>query len=313
MENKNKLLIIDSNALLHRAFHALPPLTAKDGRPTSAIYGFLLIFFRAIKDLDPKYIVACFDLPQPTFRHEKFKEYKATRPKTPDALVQQLPEMKDILRAFDVPVFEKPGFEADDLIATIATTAGKNKKTEVYVLSGDLDILQLVSKNIKAYTMGRGIKEMVIYDEEKVKERFGITPEQMVDYKALVGDTSDNIPGVPGIGQKTASELLNKFDNLDIIYKEAQKDSKEMKPRTKELLLQNKDQAFLARSLVEAKRDVEIDFDIKKSVFGKYDRKKVEDALKSFDFFTLLNRLPGNGTKTEEAKPEPQKIIQKLF
>jgi len=313
MENKNKLLIIDSNALLHRAFHALPPLKTKSGLNTGAIYGFLLILFRAIKDLNPKYMVACFDLPQPTFRHEKYKEYKATRAKTPDEIKEQLPEMKEVLRAFNIPVFEKPGFEADDLIATISTRAGKDKKIEVYVISGDLDILQLVSKNIKAYTMGRGIKEMIIYDKEKVKERFGITPEQMVDYKALVGDTSDNIPGVPGIGKKTAAELLNKFENLDIIYKEAEKGNEGIKPRIKELLLENKDQAFLARYLVEVKRDVDIDFDIKKSLFGKYDRKNIEELFNKFEFFTLLNRLPGAGQRIEDKKPEPQKTIQKLL
>lgn len=317
---EDKLLIIDSNALLHRAFHALPPLKTKSGENTSAIYGFLLILFRAIKDLNPKYMVACFDLPQPTFRHEKYKEYKATRLKTPDEIKEQLPKMKEVLKAFDIPVFEKPGFEADDLIATISTEASKDKKIDVYILSGDLDVLQLVSKNIKAYTMGRGIKEMVIYDEEKVSERFGIKPGQMVDFKALIGDSSDNIPGVKGVGKKTASVLLNKFGNLDIIYKEAERDSEEIKPRIRELLLKSKDQAFLARSLVVAKRDVTLDFDIEKSQFGNYDRKKVEEMLRKFEFFTLLNRLPGADPSSRtavhygaEQKPEPQKTIQKLL
>jgi len=301
MIDKKRLLIIDSNALLHRSFHALPPLATKKGEQTGAVYGFLLTLFKAIKDLKPNYIVACFDTAAPTFRHEQFKEYKAQRPKTPEELLTQIPKTKQVLTNFDIPVFEKEGFEADDLIATISQKASK-EKLEVYILSGDLDNLQLVNKNIKVYTLGRGIKETVVYDREKVLSRFEVEPEQMNDFKALIGDPSDNIPGVLGIGKKTAAELLKKFNNLENLYQEVEKDNPEIKAKTKETLLKNKEQAFLSRSLVETKKDVDININIRECEFGKFDRQKVESILKEFEFFTLINRVsslvPGSDSST---------------
>jgi DNA polymerase-1 len=293
MEDKEKLLIIDSNALLHRAFHALPPLTTKNGEQTGAIYGFLLTLFKAIKDLNPNYIVACFDTGAPTFRHQKFEEYKAKRPKTPEDLKTQLPKTKEVLEAFGIPVFAKEGFEADDLIATISTRAEKeNKHVETYILTGDLDTLQLVDENTKVYTLGRGIKDTVVYDEERVFSRFEISPRQMVDFKSLTGDPSDNIPGVMGVGKKTAADLLKKFKSLDNLYQKIQENKADIKPRIKELLSKNKEQAFFARTLVEVKKDVDIDFDIKKCRFGDFNQKKAEETLNRFEFHTLVNRLP---------------------
>ena len=291
MEDKKRLVIIDSNALLHRSFHALPPLTTKKGEQTGAVYGFLLTLFKAIKDLKPNYIVACFDTAAPTFRHEQFKEYKAQRPKTSEELITQIPKTKQVLTSFDIPVFEKEGFEADDLIATIAKRASK-ENLQIYILSGDLDNLQLVDESTKVYTLGRGIKETVVYDREKVLSRFEVEPEQMNDFKALVGDPSDNIPGVLGIGKKTAAELLKKFNSLENLYQEVGKDNPEIKAKTKETLLKNKEQAFLSRSLVETKKDVDININITECEFGKFDRQKVESILKKFEFFTLINRVP---------------------
>ena len=207
METK-RLIIIDSNALLHRAFHALPPLTNKKGELTGAVYGYLLTLFKAIKDLKADYVVACFDTKAKTFRHQEYKEYKAHRIATPDGIISQIPMAKEILEAFKIPVFAKDGFEADDLIATIATRAAEKDNLEIFILSGDLDNLQLVSDKIKVYTLGKGIKDTVIYDKNKVVERFGVTPEQMNDFKALTGDPSDNVPGVPGIGKKTAERIV---------------------------------------------------------------------------------------------------------
>ena len=293
MEDKKKLLVIDSNALLHRAFHALPPLTTKTGEPTGAIYGYLLTLFKAIKDLSPEYIVACFDTKAPTFRHEMFKEYKAQRPKTPEGIITQLPRTKDILKEFKIPVFAKEGVEADDLIATISQLATKESNSlEVYILTGDLDNLQLVNDRIKVYTMGRGIKDLVIYDEEKVVERFEVKPNQMTDFKALVGDTSDNIPGAPGIGNKTAAILIQKYGSLTKIYEAAEKDDPEMKASVKKTLLGFKEQVLLARELVEMKKDVEIDFSLRECFFGKFKKKDVERILTEFDFTTLIKRLP---------------------
>ena len=291
MEEKKRLIIIDSNALLHRSFHALPPLTTKKGEQTGAVYGFLLTLFKAIKDLKPNYIIACFDTAAPTFRHKQFKEYKAQRPKTSEELITQIPKTKQVLTSFNIPVFEKEGFEADDLIATISQKASK-EKLEVYILSGDLDNLQLVNENIKVYTLGKGIKETVVYDREKVKTRFEVEPEQMNDFKALIGDPSDNIPGVLGIGKKTAAELLKKFNNLENLYQEVKKDNPEIKAKTKETLLKNKEQAFLSRSLVETKKDVALNINVTECEFGKFDCQKVESILKELEFFTLINRVP---------------------
>ncbi|MCD6094752.1 hypothetical protein J7J39_02510 [bacterium] len=300
-----KLLIIDSNALLHRAFHALPPLTTKKGEPTGAVYGFLLTFFKALNDIKPDFVVATFDTPAPTFRHKQFKEYKAKRPKVPEELTVQIPKIKEVLRAFNIPIFEKEGFEADDLIATIVKKISEEKRypgLETYILTGDFDTLQLVDKNTKVYTLGRGVKETVIYDREKVRERFKIKPSQIPDFKALAGDPSDNIPGVPGIGRKTATQLIEKFGSLENLYKEIEKE-KDLKPKIKESLLQNKEQAFFSRILAKTREDVPIDFEIKECQFDRFDEEKVKSVLKRFEFYTLIKRLPEMQRKKEKISP----------
>ncbi len=291
MEDKKRLIIIDSNALLHRAFHALPPLTNKKGEATGAVYGYLLILFKAIKDLKASYIVACFDTKAKTFRHEEFKEYKAHRVATPDGIISQIPMAKKVLEAFKVPVFAKDGFEADDLIATIATESAKKDNLEVFILSGDLDNLQLVSDKIKVYTLGKGIKDTVVYDRNKVVERFGVEPLQMNDFKALTGDASDNVPGVPGIGKTTAADLIQRYGNIKNLYDELSTDTAVLKPKIKEALKNNKESAFLSLSLVETKKDVDIDFRIEDCEFGKFDFKEVENIFRELDFNTLIDRL----------------------
>lgn len=290
------LLIIDSNALLHRSFHALPPLTNSHGEPTGAVYGFLLTFLKAINDLNPDFIVATFDTPSPTFRHKKFKAYKAQRPKTPDDLIQQIAKTKEILTAFSVPVFEKEGFEADDLIATIVKKTQQeqiDQKLKVYILTGDLDTLQLVNDQVKVYTLGRGVRDTIIYDKEKIKERFGLEPRQMVDFKALAGDPSDNIPGADGIGQKTAIGLLKKYDNIENLYQKIEENrADDLKPRIKNILLKNKEQVFFSQVLAKTRDDAPIDFDLKKCEFGNFDKEKAEEILKKFEFYSLLKRIP---------------------
>jgi len=290
------LLIIDSNALLHRSFHALPPLTNSHGEPTGAVYGFLLTFLKAINDLNPDFIVATFDTPSPTFRHKKFKAYKAQRPKTPDDLIQQIAKTKEILTAFSVPIFEKEGFEADDLIATIVKKTQQeqiDQKLKVYILTGDLDTLQLVNDQVKVYTLGRGVRDTIIYDKEKIKERFGLEPRQMVDFKALAGDPSDNIPGADGIGQKTAIGLLKKYDNIENLYQKIEENrADDLKPRIKNILLKNKEQVFFSQVLAKIRDDAPIDFDLKKCEFGNFDKEKAEEILKKFEFYSLLKRIP---------------------
>ena len=290
---EKRLIIIDSNALLHRAFHALPPLMKKDGQETGAVYGYLLTLFKAIKDLNPSHIVACFDTKAKTFRHEKFQEYKAQRPLTPSGIVSQIPITKEVLDAFKIPVFAKDGVEADDLIATICTIAPTQEKDlEIFIVTGDLDNLQLVNKNVKVYTLGKGIKDTIIYDINKVKERFGVEPSQMVDFKALTGDVSDNIPGVEGIGKKTAAEIIQRYDNIKNLYDELSTDTAVLKPKVKEALKQNKEMAFLSRELAEMKKDVDIDFKINDCKFGIFKKEEVENKLYQLEFNSLINKLP---------------------
>ena len=289
MAEEKRLIIIDANSLLHRAFHALPPLTNKKGQPTGAVYGFLLTLFKAIKDLKANHIVACFDTPAPTFRHQKFKEYKIHRPKTPEGIVSQIHLMKEVLKSFNIPVFEKDGFEADDLIATIAKNS--ESKAEVFILSGDLDNLQLVGQKTKVYTLGKGIKDSVLYDEAKVFERFGVNPQQMNDFKALTGDVSDNIPGVPGVGKKTAAELIQKFGGIKNLYEELSTDTAVLKPKVKDTLKNNKENAFLSLDLVQTKKDVPIEFNLEDCRFGSFDQEKVKNTFQELGFQSLIERL----------------------
>jgi len=299
MPEKKRLIIIDSNALIHRAYHALPPLSTKKGEIVNALYGFLLVFFRAVKELKPDYIAAAFDVPAPTFRHKKFKEYKAKRPKAPDELYSQIPKVKEFLKAIGVPIFEKEGFEADDIIGTIAKTASKKlayPKPEVIILTGDLDTLQLIDKEIKVCTLKKGVKDITFYDEKAIKERYGLTPEQLIDFKGLKGDPSDNIPGVFGIGEKTAISLIKEFGSIEELYQKIEKNSAEAKripPKIKEKLIRSKEQAIFSKSLARIQLDVPTDFKIKDCEFGKYSEEKVRDFLKKFEFYSLLNKFSG--------------------
>jgi len=298
MEKERKLLIIDSNSLIHRAYHALPPLTTKKGELTNAVYGFLLVFLKALKEFQPDFIAACFDVAVPTFRHKKFKEYKAKRPPAPEELYQQIPKLKEVLDAFNVPIFEKEGFEADDIIGTISRLAPRKQvmpRIETVILSGDLDTLQLVDKNTKVYTFKKGLKETIIYDEKAVKERYGFSPSQIVDFKALKGDPSDNIPGVSGIGEKTAINLIKLFGSLENLYqeiKEGTKKVKELKPAIKDKLVQYKDQAFFSRMLSEIRKDAPLDFNFEKCQWGGYNKEKLIQIFKNLEFYSLISRLP---------------------
>lgn len=290
-----KILIIDGNALMHRGFHALPKLKTKDGRPTNAIYGFLSIFLKAVKELKPDFVCACFDLAAPTFRHKKFDGYKAHRPKTPDDLKVQFPGMKKVLRALEIPVFEKQGFEADDLIATISRKP-MVEKIESIILSGDLDTLQLVDDNTKVYTPRRGVKDIILYNEEAVLERYGLPPALLVDYKGLVGDSSDNIPGVKGIGEKGATALIKSFGSLENIYQEIEDNTekaKEISSSARKKLVENKEQAFFSKMLAQVKYNVPIDFDLEKCSFKNFKKEKAVKILEGLGFRSLINRLPG--------------------
>jgi DNA polymerase-1 len=296
MAEGKSFLIIDANALIHRAFYALPALSTKKGELVNAIYGFLLVLFKAIRELKPDFIAAAFDLPSPTFRHKKFEEYKAKRPRIPEELSQQISKVKEVLKSFNIPVFEKQGYEADDIIGTLSKRASQRQvfpTLESIILSGDLDTLQLVDKQTKVYTFKKGIKDAILYDEKAVKERYGLSPSQLVDFKALKGDPSDNIPGVPGIGEKTAARLIKQFGTLENLYSALAQEKKNSQLNFSLLtkLKKYKDQAFFSKMLVEIKRDVPFDFNIKECRLDRFNKKKARAVLKNFEFYSLIDRL----------------------
>jgi len=292
MTDKKCLIVIDSNSVIHRAYHALPPLTTKKGEVVGAVYGFLLVFLKAIKEFQPDFVIACFDVPGPTFRHEKYKEYKANRPKAPEDLYQQIPKVKEVMEAFNVLICEKPGFEADDVIGTIAKVAPQKQafpELETIIVSGDSDNLQLINSKTKVYVLRKGVKDTVLYDKEMVAQKYqGLTPEQLIDYRALRGDPTDNIPGVPGVGEKTAIELIQKFSTLENLYQNLD----ELKPKLKQLLIQNKEQAFISRELVTIYKSVPIELNLNVCQWDNYNREKASQALKNLDFYSLISRLP---------------------
>ncbi len=285
-------LLIDAHSLLHRAFHALPPLSSNQGKPTNAVYGLVLVLFKAIQNFKPSFIAAAFDLPGPTFRDELFENYKANRPKTPQSLAEQIPLAKDVFKALNIPIFELQGFEADDIIGTLTKNFRAQDNLEVIIVSGDLDVLQLAKQNIKVYTLKKGVKDTILYGEKEVKERFGFSPEQLADFKALKGDASDNIPGIEGIGEKTAKDLIQKFGSLEKIYEALEQNPKLFKESLVKKLKSQKDQAFLSKALALIRTDLPIKFNLNSCIWPKYDKEKAKELFLKLDFKSLIPRLP---------------------
>ena len=290
MSTKKKLVLIDSNALIHRAYHALPPLTTKTGEIVNAVYGYTSVLLNVLNKFNPEYIVAAFDLKEPTFRHKEFKDYKATRVKAPDDLYAQIPRVKELVKAFNIPIAEKEGYEADDLLATFARKTEKlHPDVEVIVVTGDLDTLQLVNDQTKVFALRRGMSDSVLYDEKAIFERYGLRPDQMNDYKGLRGDPSDNLPGVKGVGEKTAAELLQKYGTLENIYKNLP----EIKEGIRKKLEKDKVQAYFSKRLATLVDDVPVKFDLEKARVDDFSRVKVINLLRELEFFSLLRRMPG--------------------
>lgn len=313
MSKQKRIIIIDGNALIHRSFHALPPtLSTKEGVPVNAVYGFTSFLLKSITDLEPDYIVLTLDKKGPTFRHKEYKEYKAKRIKAPQELYDQIPLVKNVAKAFDIPIFEMTGYEADDLIGSIVqklnNESSKTKEhLEKMIITGDMDTLQLIGPYTKVYTMSRGLSDTVIYDSNKVEEKYGLRPDQIIDYKALRGDPSDNIPGVPGIGDKTAVDLLQLFGNLENIYKYLDKhpEAKEIKERTARLLKENKDNALLSKSLATIKLNVDFKFKLEEAEFKSINIDKITKVFKDLEFKTLLPRVEKlKKSKNSNYKPE---------
>jgi len=288
-KSKPKLLIIDGNAIIHRSFHALPPtLRTKDGTLVNAVYGFTSFLLTALNEFHPEYIILTLDKKGPTFRHEAYTNYKATRLKAPDELYEQIPLVKQIARAFAIPIFEKTGFEADDLIGTLCVQAEKENNLETIIITGDLDTLQLVTNKTKVYTTSRGLSESVLYDTEKIRTRFNLSPKQIIDLKALAGDQSDNIPGAKGIGLKTATDLLINFQNIEGIYQAADKKNKKIKERTLELLNASKENVFLSKSLATINCAAPIELSLKNAAFAGFNLEEILELFSKLEFRSLL-------------------------
>jgi DNA polymerase-1 len=288
-------MLIDGNALIHRGYHAIPVLNTKSGEQTNAVYGFSLILLKALADIKPTHIACTFDLAGPTFRHEQYKEYKGTRVKADQELYDQIPRVKEVVRALNIPIFEKQGFEADDCLGTLATTLHKkDPSAEVIIVTGDLDTLQLVNHVIKVYTMRKGITDVVIYDAKAVRARYGLNPDQMVDYKALRGDPSDNIPGVKGIGEKTAEELIKEFKSLDNLYKEIREKriGNRIKPRILNLLMEQEKEARMSYKLSVIDCDVPLEINISAYDFDAAHLQGTVKLFQELEFRSLIGKLP---------------------
>lgn len=318
-EHKKRIILLDSHAIIHRAYHALPDFSNSKGEPTGALYGLVSMLIKILTDLAPDYVVACYDVPSPTFRHEAAESYKATRKKIDDDLIAQLIRSKDIFTALNIPIYEAKGFEADDVLATISEQLKADKDAEVIIASGDMDTLQLVSgKKIRAFTLRKGISDTVTYDEDAVIARFGFGPELLPDYKGLRGDPSDNITGVPGIGEKTATELIQKFGSIEDIYTKlkagkivSEKGAEgAIKARTIELLKAHEDEARFSKMLATVRRDAPVTFEEpEKNWREAIDMEKVRALFKDLDFKTLLDRVNDlvRGQKTETAQEKKKK------
>ncbi len=298
-DKKQRLILLDSHAIIHRAYHALPEFMNSRGEPTGAIYGLATMLFKIITDLKPDYIVACFDLPKKTFRHEAYDDYKAGRAKADEALVAQLISSREFFKACSIPMYEREGFEADDLLGTIAEQIKKSKeKIDIIIASGDMDTLQLVDADIvQVYTLKKGINDTIMYSEKKVFERFGFNPKNLPDYKGLRGDPSDNIIGIKGIGEKTATTLISKFGTVENIYKAINKNEKELKDlgitdRILALLKEGEEEALFSKTLATIRLDAPIKFELPEKKWSEtVDKNEVAEFFRKMEFKSLQSRF----------------------
>ena len=303
-----KLVLVDGNSIMNRAFYGImgsKTLTTKNGMYTNAIYGFLAILFKLLEDENPEYLAVSFDLKGPTVRHEMYEGYKANRKGMPDELAQQMPVIKEILKAMNIDIVEMQGYEGDDIIGTLSKY-GEKKGLEVIILSGDRDTFQLATDkvHIRIPRTKGGKTETEVYDRQKIKETYGIEPKQLIEVKGLQGDTSDNIPGVPGIGEKTALSLIQKFGTIDNLYKKLEEGESGLKGKQKEKIEQNKELAYLSRKLGEINTHVPIEDTLEELKVEEWDKEKVLEIFKELNFKRYIERfnLQGDAKTTEKSK-----------
>ncbi|WP_414713588.1 DNA polymerase I [Schnuerera sp.] len=306
-EQRKKLIVIDGNSLIHRAFYALPLLSTKDGIYTNGVYGFLTMLYRIKDEYPTDYICVAFDKKGPTFRHKTFDLYKANRQSTPNELSQQFPILKEILAAMKIAQLELDEYEADDIAGTLSK-AGEDKGMEVILVTGDKDYLQLASDNTKVLITRKGITELEEFDKEKIIEKYGITPEQFIDLKGLMGDKSDNIPGVPGIGEKTGIKLLKQFGTMENLYDNIDKVGGK---KTKESLIENKNTAMISKTLGEIIRNAPIKFTFEELKIEEPNWDELKNIYEALEFNSLLSKLPSDKIEKEDLNYETKYIIVK--
>ncbi|HKZ35696.1 MAG TPA: 5'-3' exonuclease H3TH domain-containing protein [Patescibacteria group bacterium] len=283
-----KLVLVDGHAVVFRAYYAFPAtLTTRSGEQINAVYGFASILLNVLRDLKPTHVAVAFDLDKPTFRHLEYVDYKAQRPEVDVELTDQLERVRQVVTALNIPIFQVEGFEADDVIGTLGKQA-QAKKIDTVIVTGDQDAMQLVNGHIKVYVPARGLKPAKIYGEAEVKERYGLTPKQIIDLKALSGDVSDNIPGIHGVGPKTATKLLQEYNDVDGIYKKIEKITGSLKQK----LVDGYEEAERGKKLATIVLDVPITLDLKACELKNYDKRKVMDLFEELGFKSLYKRLP---------------------
>ncbi len=300
------LLLFDGHALVHRAYHALPPFSvSKTGEPTGAVFGFTRMLLKAVQDHKPTHWAISFDRPSPTFRHLEFEDYKAHRPSAPEDLRQQMTRVREIVNVFNIPTFELEGYEADDVLGTLAREA-ERRRIDTIIVTGDNDLLQLASSCVKVLLPKRAISETVLYDAEAVKERFGVTPDQMVDYKALKGDPSDNIPGVSGVGDKTAAKLIQRFGSIEDIYDHLD----EVEPaKLRQALINDRDLVVQGKRMSTIVTDAPVEFDLDCCEARPFDRSRLVELFRSLEFFSLAEKLP----EIEGLSPAPAEAVPPAY
>ncbi|ADL68622.1 DNA polymerase I [Thermoanaerobacterium thermosaccharolyticum] len=296
----SKFLIIDGNSLMYRAYFALPDLMNSEGLHTNAIYGFSMMLLKLLDEEKPDYIAVAFDKKAPTFRHKEYSAYKGTRQSMPEELIEQVDILKDVINAFNIKTIEIEGFEADDIIGTVSKIASENG-LKVLIVTGDRDALQLVSDGVKVKICKKGITQMEEYDERAVVERYEVTPRQFIDLKGLMGDKSDNIPGVPNIGEKTAIKLIKEFGSIENVLMNTDK----LKGKIRENIENNTEMAMLSKKLATIERNVPIEIDLSEYQLRDYDREKLIDLFEKLEFTSLINDLKKDADDIREVKEWP--------
>lgn len=300
--DKDIFMLIDGSAIIHRAYHAMPNFTTLEGIPTGAVYGFFSMVLKLMHHIKPAHVAVAFDRGKPTFRQTLYAGYHANRPRSSQEFKDQYQMIRELLQEMSVATYEVDGFEADDVIGTVNQKLNNDYEIPVYIVTGDRDMLQLVDNDTKVLMPVKGISEVMLYDEVRVKTKFGVRPDQIIDLKAFMGDASDNYPGVPGVGLKTAMRLLQQYDHFEQVFENIT-EIEAKNPKLAKKLAEGSDQAYLAKTLATIDTSVPFVFDLEECNIERVSRENMKDALSKYEFKSLMNRVDelfdGKESKTQ--------------